>query len=122
MPQGYDTVVGDRGIKLSGGQKQMLALARALIRRPRVLILDEATSSLDNESERLIQDSLDALAGSLTIVIIAHRLSTIYRADNILVLDRHRIVEQGTHAELLAGGSVYQQYHQLQFREEKQTC
>jgi ATP-binding cassette subfamily B protein len=107
LPEGYATRVGDRGLKLSGGQRQRLAIARAIVKDPRILILDEATSAVDNESERLIQRALrDASRGRSTL-IIAHRLSTIRHADRIHVLDHGRIVESGTHGELVAGGGAY---------------
>ena len=100
VPQGYDTVVGERGIRLSGGQRQRLFIARELFKRPNLLILDEATSALDTESERYIQQSIDALKGSMTVVIIAHRLSTIKNVDQVYVLDDGRIVESGEYDEL----------------------
>ena len=116
LPQGYETVVGERGVKLSGGQRQRIAIARAVLKDPAVLILDEATSSLDNESERLIEDALGRLLVGRTTLIIAHRLTTVQRADRLVVLDRGRIVEEGTHARLLAAGGLYARLYQRQFR------
>lgn len=115
FPEGYDTVVGERGIKLSGGQRQRIAIARAILADPRILILDEATSSLDSESESLIQDGLRKLRHGRTSFVIAHRLSTIRTADQILVLDGGRIVERGTHAQLMALGGRYRQLHDRQY-------
>jgi subfamily B ATP-binding cassette protein MsbA len=117
FPQGYETVVGERGVKLSGGQRQRVAIARAILKDPAVLILDEATSNLDTESERLIEDALGRLLVGRTTLIIAHRLSTVRRADRLVVLDRGRIVEEGTHGELLAHGGLYARLYQRQFRE-----
>ncbi len=116
LPQGYDTMVGERGVKLSGGQRQRIAIARAVLKDPAVLILDEATSSLDNESERLIEDALSRLLIGRTTLIIAHRLSTVQRADRLVVLDGGRIVEEGKHAELLALNGLYARLYQHQFR------
>jgi subfamily B ATP-binding cassette protein MsbA len=115
FPDGYDSVVGERGIKLSGGQRQRIAIARAILADPRILILDEATSSLDSESEALIQDGLRCLRHGRTSFVIAHRLSTIRTADQILVLDGGRIVERGTHAELMELGGRYRQLHDRQY-------
>lgn len=116
LEQGYDTVVGERGVKLSGGQRQRIAIARALLKNPRILILDEATSALDNESEALVQQALDTLMVGRTTFIIAHRLSTVRHADRILVLDGGEVVQSGTHAELYAAGGLYRELYDLQFR------
>ena len=115
FPQGYDTIVGERGIKLSGGQRQRVSIARAILANPRILILDEATSSLDSESEQMIQDGLRRLRSGRTSFVIAHRLSTIRSADQILVLEAGQIVERGTHAELLALGGRYRQLYDKQY-------
>jgi subfamily B ATP-binding cassette protein MsbA len=117
---GYDTVVGERGIRLWGGQRQRVAIARAILADPAVLILDEATSSLDSESEALIQDGLRTLRLGRTTFVIAHRLSTIQSADQILVLEGGHIVERGTHQELLARGGRYRQLHDRQYRLERE--
>jgi len=117
--QGYDTVVGERGVKLSGGQRQRVAIARAILADPRILILDEATSSLDSESEAMIQDGLRSLRAGRTTFVIAHRLSTIQSADQILVIEGGEIVERGTHPELLARGGRYRQLYDKQYRFEK---
>jgi subfamily B ATP-binding cassette protein MsbA len=114
LPDGFDTIVGERGVKLSGGQRQRVAIARAILADPRILILDEATSNLDSESETLIRDGLRALRTGRTTFVIAHRLSTIEGADQILVLDGGRVVERGTHAELMALGRRYKRLHRAQ--------
>ena len=114
LPKGYDTLVGERGVKLSGGQRQRVAIARAILADPRILILDEATSSLDSESEALIRDGLRKLRAGRTTFVIAHRLSTIQSADQILVVEGGQIVERGVHAELLALGGRYRQLHDRQ--------
>ncbi len=116
LPQGYETVVGERGATLSGGQRQRIAIARAMFRDPPILILDEATSALDTESERLVQEAMEGLLAGRTVFVIAHRLSTIQLADLIVVVDRGRIVQQGTHASLMAEGGLYRRLRELQFR------
>jgi subfamily B ATP-binding cassette protein MsbA len=116
FPDGYKTIIGERGVKLSGGQRQRVAIARALLKNPRILILDEATSSLDSESEALVQEALEVLMKGRTTFVIAHRLSTIRNADKILVLDDGKIIQQGNHAELLEQGGLYKELHEKQFR------
>jgi subfamily B ATP-binding cassette protein MsbA len=118
LPQGYETVIGDRGVKLSGGQRQRLAIARAILKNSPILILDEATSHLDTESEMLVQKALANLMTGRTVIVIAHRISTIRRADKIVVLDRGRIVEIGSHEELIHHGGIYHRLHELQYLDE----
>jgi ATP-binding cassette subfamily B protein len=119
LPQKYDTPVGERGVKLSGGEKQRIAIARAVLKNPPILIFDEATSALDSQAERAIQDELDRLAANRTTLVIAHRLSTVVGADEIIVLDKGRIVERGTHKRLLMLGGAYAQLWRLQLQEER---
>jgi ATP-binding cassette subfamily B protein len=120
LPEGYDTIVGERGYRLSGGEKQRIALARVILKDPRVLVLDEATSHLDSESEALIQEALGHVMAGRTSIVIAHRLSTILAADMILVFDRGQIVERGTHAELLGAGGLYAHLYETQFKRERE--
>src|SRR5690606_35350436 len=115
LEQGYQTLVGERGVKLSGGQRQSVAIARALLKDPRILILDEATSSLDSESEALVQAALEVLMRGRTTFVIAHRLATVLGADKILVVENGSIVQRGTHAELLAAGGLYADLFNQQF-------
>ena len=119
LDNGYDTIVGERGYRLSGGEKQRIAIARVILKDPRILILDEATSALDTHSERLIQAALEPLMKNRTTLAIAHRLSTILAADVILVVERGQIVERGTHEELLAKNGRYRQLYDKQYRFEK---
>ena len=115
LPEGYDTMVGERGYRLSGGEKQRLALARVLLKSPAIVILDEATAHLDSETEVLIQQALDEALAGRTSLVIAHRLSTIQAADQILVVDGGRIVERGTHEELSTAGGLYQELYLTQY-------
>jgi subfamily B ATP-binding cassette protein MsbA len=117
MPQGYDSEIGERGVRISGGQRQRIAIARAILKNAPILILDEATSSLDTESERAVQQALDDLMQRRTCFVIAHRLSTVQHADLILVIDQGRIVESGRHEELLARGGLYRRLYEMQFQE-----
>jgi subfamily B ATP-binding cassette protein MsbA len=114
-PNGYDTVIGEKGVMLSGGQRQRIAIARAVLRNAPILILDEALNALDSESERIVQTALDALMTGRTTLCIAHRLSTVLHADLIVVLDQGRVVETGSHDELIRHGGIYQKLYELQF-------
>ena len=120
LPDGYDAMVGERGLKLSGGEKQRVAIARAILKNPRIFVFDEATSALDSRSEKAIQAELERIAKDRTTLVIAHRLSTIVDADEILVMDHGRIVERGTHRALLEHDGAYAQMWALQQREEEQ--
>ena len=116
LPDGYDTLIGENGVKLSGGERQRIAIARAILRDAPILILDEATSALDSESERMVQRALSNLMKNRTTFVIAHRLSTVQHANRIAVLDRGRVVELGSHEELLRLGGLYQRLHSMQFQ------
>src|SRR5262249_29048930 len=113
-PQGYDTVIGERGVRLSGGERQRLSIARALLKNPPILILDEATSSLDAESERLVQEAVERLMAHRTVLVIAHRLAKVRQADRIVVLEHGQILEEGNHETLLAKRGTYHRLHSLQ--------
>jgi subfamily B ATP-binding cassette protein MsbA len=118
MPQQYETVIGERGVKLSGGQRQRLTIARALLKNPEIMIFDEATSALDNESEILVQEAIERLMQNRTTFVIAHRLSTIRNATNIIVIDRGKIIQQGTHELLLQDEKgLYKKLYEMQFRD-----
>ena len=114
MPEGYETQVGERGLRLSGGQKQRVAIARAILRKSPIIILDEATASVDVETEQQIQAAISGIAGTRTIIAIAHRLSTIRNADKILVIEEGRVIEEGTHDELIALGGSYARMNNIQ--------
>jgi ATP-binding cassette subfamily B protein len=118
LPDGYNTIVGERGYRLSGGEKQRVAIARVILKDPRILVLDKATSHLDSQTEALIQDALKTVMADRTSIVIAHRLSTILAADLILVMDRGRVMERGTHTELLAQNGLYTQLYETQFSRE----
>jgi subfamily B ATP-binding cassette protein MsbA len=118
LVEGFDTLVGERGVKLSGGQRQRLAIARVFLKNPAIVILDEATSSLDSESERLVEEAMEELLQGRSTLIIAHRLSTVQRADRVVVIDRGRVVEEGRHSDLLAAEGMYSRLYRGQFREE----
>lgn len=121
LPQGYDTMLGDRGVNISGGQRQRIAIARAILKNPQILILDEATSALDTESERVVQEALDRLMVGRTSFVIAHRLSTIKNADRILVMEKGRLAESGSHGELMARGGLYAHLYSIQYRSKEES-
>jgi ATP-binding cassette, subfamily B, bacterial MsbA len=114
LPKGYDTIIGDRGFKLSGGEKQRIAIARAILKNPAILILDEATSQLDAESEKLVQEAIDNLMQLRTVFMVAHRLATVKNAHKILVIDKKRIIQEGTHKELISQEGLYQRLYEMQ--------
>ena len=116
MADGFDTIIGEKGVKLSGGQRQRLAIARAVMKNPPILILDEATSALDTESERLVQEALETLMADRTVLVIAHRLSTVTNADKIIVMDKGEIKEMGTHEELIQKNGLYNNLYNIQFK------
>jgi len=120
LPNGYDTIVGERGVRLSGGEKQRITIARALLKNPPLLILDEATSALDTESERIVQNALDNLMKNRTSIFIAHRLSTILSADRIVVMNKGEIIDIGPHRDLLNRCGLYQKLYEMQFKDDQQ--
>ena len=122
LSEGYESIVGERGYRLSGGEKQRMAIARVVLKDPRILVLDEATSHLDSQSEALIQDALSRIMRGRTSIVIAHRLSTILAADTILVLDRGAIIEKGSHADLLTKGGLYAKLYETQFSQQHELA